>query len=144
MEHPIAWGVGIVIGATAMIIIIKYYSEWKKAQQTNDKEALSKYNIQKDTVDTLTYDEISVWYKNNRDKYGDDAQMIVALPKCMEKFNTNIDNSETGDLENHIFQLFYNPKTKEVYAMRDIEYLDIEPNLHAFIIENDGIVIISE
>lgn len=144
MEHPIAWGVGIVIGATAMIIIIKYYSEWKKAQQTNDKEALSKYNVQKDTFDTLTYAEISSWYKNNKEKYTDSAQMIIALPKCMKQFHPNIEVGIGDDLDNHVFQLFYNPDTKEIYAMRDIEFLNIEPNLHALIIENDGIVIVAE
>lgn len=161
IEHPIAWGVGIgiglALGSAAVFLIYQHrVKDTKNMEETfkdrtknqrnvleDKKHLFSKLFQDKYQVDTLSIKELTSWFRENRSKYTMHPKMIIAVPtetqlNSLGYFDITLDPQKT------ILQFFYDSGNSQVLQMRIIEFNNIESNLEAQLIEQDGMIVITD
>lgn len=161
IEHPIAMGVGIgigiAIGTAAVYFLYQHHTRYKNNTQENGKYRSSKQNQEleekrqlfsqmvqaKCQIDTLSIKDLTNWFRENRSKYLISPKMIIAVPtesqlKGLGYFGVKLDPKK------NILQFFYDSSKNKVLQIRVVEYNNIESNLEAQLIEQDGMIVITD
>ena len=164
IRNGVAFGIGAAVGVVAVGIGMAVYYYYRKKQTVNtDKEAAasekftellkvsegSKKSLKELTenrmnVELLTVKEITGWFKENKNDLPDNIKMIVFIPteKMLKGLGYAI--TERIDPDRNIIQLFYDDEKKEAVRIRLVHYSDIDSNLQAHLIEEDGMIVITE
>ena len=164
IRNGVAFGIGAAVGVVAVGIGMAVYYYYRKKQTVNtDKEAAasekftellevsegSKKSLKELTenrmnVEFLTVKEITGWFKENKNDLPDNIKMIVFIPteKMLKGLGYAI--TERIDPDRNIIQLFYDDEKKEAVRIRLVHYSDIDSNLQAHLIEEDGMIVITE
>lgn len=155
----IAFGVGVVAGAAICYAGYQYYKKTKTDPTTmatatpvsntslfvqrkslkNVKELIAR----KEYVPTLDAENLNNWFRNNRVEISD-AKLMIAFPndKVLNAVGYSMDDDKSVDLDKLVVQSVYNSKNGAVYKLRCIGYDNIDSQLQARLLENDGLVIL--
>jgi len=158
MRAALAIGGGVVVGIVLCYggyRLYKYYLEKNKSGNRDPfAEKLKERNEQKKRfdelinnqsyVELLTGKELSTWFKENRNTVPENAKMVIITPtpENLKGLGYYVENDL--DKDSNIIQVFYNEVSGEVYKIRLVNYTNIESNLQAQLIEQDGMIIVTE
>lgn len=163
IRNGVAFGIGAAVGVVAVGIGMAVYYYYRKKQTVNtDKEAAasekftellkvsegSKKSLKELTenrmnVELLTVKEITGWFKENKNGLPDSIKMIVIIPTEEMLKGLGYAITERIDPDRNIIQLFYDDEKKEAVRIRLVHYSDIDSNLQAHLIEEDGMIVIT-
>ena len=157
LKEALAIGGGIVVGVALCYggyCLYKYYSEKNTlksedifAEKLKEKEnQAKKYNelISNQTyVELLTAKELTSWFKENRSTVPGNAKMIITQPTPENMKGLGYFCENDLDVDTNIVQVFYDDVSGEVYKIRLVNYTDIESNLQAQLIEQDGMIVVT-
>lgn len=163
IRNGVAFGIGAAVGVVAVGIGMAVYYYYRKKQTVNtDKEAAasekftellkvsegSKKSLKELTenrmnVELLTVKEITGWFKENKNGLPDNIKMIVIIPTEEMLKGLGYAITERIDPDRNIIQLFYDDEKKEAVRIRLVHYSDIDSNLQAHLIEEDGMIVIT-
>ena len=163
VKETLAYGLGAAVGIAIVVAVIVVVKK-KKDQVENEKVAKEEFNSKifadklrenkkkenlknlvdnQSFVDTLSTKELTTWFKLNKPKYKD-AKMLIAVPTPEHLAGLGLPTSADIDEKRSIIQLFYDGEKKEVLEMRMISFEEIDSNFQARIIEEDGMIVITE
>lgn len=161
-KQALAFGGGILVGVAVIGVGVYCYKQHKKkenlsAEEISDKkfaekikkteEAAKKFEELLSTqsyVELLTAKELTSWFKTNRENIDEAAKMIIAYPTEDTLKGLGYYVKEKLDTETNIIQLFYNEDTSEVLKIRLVSYSEIESNLQAALIEQEGLMVVTD
>lgn len=161
IRDGVALGLGIAVGVVVAGAAI-YYVYNKKKNQELDREAeasrkfADKLKNSKESgkslkellatqayVDLLTTKELTSWFRNNQDGIESEYKMIISIPT--EDIITGLGYSKDIEIDpnKNVLQMFYDGEKKKVLKIRLVNFTDIESNLQAHLIEEDGMLVVS-
>ena len=162
IKNSFAFGVGVTIGIIVFGAAVCYYYLHKKKNNYVDKEKETELLFanklkQKENsavkiedlisnqtyVDFLSSKELTNWFKENGSGYSDNVKMIICIPTEDIIKGIGCDNSYLIDTEKSIMQVFYDDKTKKIVKGRLISYNNIDSNLQAHLIEDNGMLVVT-
>lgn len=159
MRYELAFGAGVVIGVAAVGTIVYYLHKNKKANEEMESEVEEKFArklkensinikmvdelLKKQTyVDVLSSRELTAWFKENRGEFPDTIKMLICVPTEENIKGLGYNMVEEIDPNKSILQVFYNSDTGKVLKTRIVSFGDIDSNLQARLIEEDGIIVV--
>lgn len=161
-KQVLAFGGGVLVGAVIIGGFYYCYKRSKKNEKISDEEASDKKFEEKinkkeeatkrfeklistqSYVELLTAKELTSWFKENRVSIDKDAKMIITYPTEDVLKGLGYYTNESLDTNTNIIQLFYKEDSSEVLKIRLVSYSEIESNLQATLIENEGMIIIKD
>lgn len=158
LKEAMFFGCGIVVGVAVCYTgyrLYKYYTE--KGSVTEDdvfEKKLGKNELQakrfnelisnQTYVEFLTAKELTAWFKDNRSSVPENAKMIILIPTEEHMKGLGYLGENELDENTNIIQVFYNENSGDVYKIRLVSYTDIESNLQANLIEQDGMIVVTD
>lgn len=158
-KQTLAFGSGILVGTVIVGICFFCYKKYKEkrigeehgSKVFAEKEKITGESIERfeellsnqSYVELLTAKELTTWFKENLGNIDREAQMIIAYPTEDILRGLGYYSKEKLDTETNIIQLFYDKEKDEVLKIRLISYTDIESNLHATLIEQEGMMVVT-
>ena len=157
MREVLAIGGGIVVGVAICYCgyrIYKYYSanSNKSEEDIFDKKLKEKeYHAKKMNdllsnqvyFELLTAKDLTAWFKENRGKMPENAKMVIVTPTYENMKGLGYLGENDLDVETNVVQVFYDDESGEVYKIRLVNFTDIESNLQAQLIENEGMIVVT-
>ena len=110
----------------------------EKKQKLNDLITNQTY------VELLTARELTDWFRKKIEKVISKAKMMVLVPSEEHMRGLGYPAETDIDVDTNVVQLFYDEDTNEAVLVRLVNYTDIESNLQARLIENDGMLVVTE
>lgn len=161
ISESVAFGLGIAAGVVIVGIGLTIYYKKKKdriAKKTErsdefakDYERLKEENrrykellANKVIVKNLTVKDLTSWFKENKGKINGDYKMIIASPTNETLRGIGFSGGSELDSDKNIIQFFYDEKNRDVKEIRLVSFEQIETNLQAKLIEENGIIIIKD
>lgn len=95
-------------------------------------------------VELLTAKELTNWFKANRKNVASDAKMIIVTPTEENMRGLGYSTENNLDADTNIIQLFYNEEEGTVLLARLVSFTDINSNLQAELIEQEGMIIVTD
>jgi hypothetical protein len=149
-NHGLAFGVGIVAGVVIVYAGYQYYK--KKNVRENENLYAKRKNLKginellakQENVATVDYENLEGWFKGNPVEVKD-AKLMIAIPdeKILNAVGYALDDSQSVDLSKYLIQSVFNSKSGTVYKLRIIKFENIESQLQAQLLENEGMVILN-
>ena len=124
----------------------KYKNIFEKKGKVKEKKTHEFKSLIADRsyVELLTAKELTAWFKENRSKVAEDAKMIITLPTTENMKGLGY-LDETGlNEDKSIVQLFYDEETGNALLIRLVNYTDIDSNLQAKLIEQEGMIVVTD
>ena len=150
MKNEVFWGIGVIVLGVA----VYYFFNNKKDKKTVNNP-IKKKDIKQDSVideliknqcyvEDLTIEELLTWFKEHKNQVPDTAKMVIAIPD--DRIIKGFDRVLNGQIEKTktVIQLFYNDTEEKFYLNRLINYKNIDTNLQARLIEEDGMIVIDK
>lgn len=95
-------------------------------------------------VEMLTVKELSKWFKENRHQFSNNAKMVVTYPTEDILKGLGYESEVYIDKETNIIQFFYDEATSRAMKIRLINYTEIDSNLQAQLLEQDGMLVVTD
>lgn len=162
IRNEIAFAVGIAVGIIAVGSVVYFIYAQRKKNISVDKEKEAskmfseklrqKASAEKDLddliknqtyVDLLTSKELTLWFKENISAFPNSIKMIISVPTEETLRGIGYSITESIDPEKNVIQLFYDDEKKEVAKIRLVNYTNIESNLQAHLIEENGMIVVT-
>lgn len=161
-KQTLAFGGGILVGAAIIGVGYYCYKQHQKnvklsEEEMSDKKFADKVKKTEESakkfeelmasqsyVELLTAKELTSWFKENRANVDKDAKMIITYPTEDTLKGLGYYSNEKLDVDTNIIQLFYNEDTSEVLKIRLVSYSEIESNLQATLIEQEGMMVVTD
>ncbi|MCR5701154.1 MAG: hypothetical protein K6G76_03295 [Lachnospiraceae bacterium] len=158
MKEVLAVGSGVIVGAAICYggyCLLKYHSKKsdlkeddifaekirKKEEQENKLHELLSRQVH---IELLTARELTTWFKDNRNSVPKNAKMIIVTPTFDNMRGLGYYGDYNFDLDTNLVQVFYDDESGEVYKIRLVSFTNIESNLQANLIEQDGMMVVTE
>lgn len=153
---------GILVGAACIGLGIYCYKKYMASknisnEEVSDNKFAKRIKEMQDTdkkfedllssqsyVDVLTAKELTSWFRANRNDIKKGEKMIIAYPTVEILKGLGYFSNEVLDVNTNIIQLFYNDNTSEVSKIRLVNFSEIESNLQATLIEQDGMMVVTD
>ena len=150
---------GVAIGGVAIYGIYKYL---KNKDPNNDKlrkeaeyEAKVKFEGEKQrrfkelldnktVIENLTAKDLSAWFKEYKNDFSNEPKMIIAIPSDDILKGLLYPITEPLDKEKNILQWFYDTDNKKVLKIRLVSYQNIDTNFQTHLLENNGMIVVTE
>lgn len=116
----------------------KLKAKEEKSQKLKDLIANQTY------VELLTTKELTGWFKDNRDKVAANAKMIITTPTEENMRGLGYPAQTDLDVDTNIVQLFYDEESGNALLVRLVNYTDIDSNLQAKLIEQEGMIVVTD
>jgi hypothetical protein len=116
----------------------KLKSREDKAQKLNELIANQTY------VELLTAKELTGWFKANRNKVSSNAKMIITTPTEENMRGLGYPADNDLDVDTNIIQLFYDDEAGNALLVRLVNFTDIDSNLQAKLIEQEGMIVVTD
>lgn len=138
MKNSWALAAGVVIGVGVIIAALVIYLRKRKQLGKNVFGGTT-------TVDLLTAKIVKNQVENYLHKFGSSSKVLVALlnRKNKDQFFKDID-LELPNEDKNILIAVYDSDRDTILETHLIEFREIDSNLHARLIENDGILVVEE
>lgn len=144
MNHSLAFGIGAaVVGTAAIVIAYKIYSDRKERFASESKIATRELMKNCAFVDELSIKELTAWFKENRDKFIKEAKMIVAIPTAERMRQLGYSGEVDVDESKNIIQFFYDFDKNRILDIRAVSFSEIESNLQAQLLEQNGLIVLT-
>ena len=157
MKEMLPYVGGMIVGAAICYGGYRLYKYYKKEniKQENDifEEKLKLKEIKSEKlndlirnqtyVNLLTSKELTSWFKQNQNKVEEKAKMLIVIPTQDNMSGLGYPKESDIDTEANIIQLFYDEDKGKVLLIRLISYTDIDSNLQAKLIEQDGMIVVT-
>ena len=153
---------GIVVGAVAIYGVYRYYQHYKTKNMSNScnrDEFGEKLRIKEEKasklanlisnqtyVELLTFKELTWWFRENIPLYGKDVKMMVVTPTEEHMSGLEYPTTNELDINANVLQIIYKDGENdeiEVLKTRLINFTDIDSNLQAHLIEQEGMLIVT-
>lgn len=95
-------------------------------------------------VELLTTKELTTWFKENKSRFAANAQMLITTPTVENMRGLGYPVESDIDADANIIQLFYDEESGNALLVRLVNYTDIDSNLQAKLIENEGMIVVTE
>lgn len=161
-KETLCIGAGIAVGAALCYGGYRLYTYCQAQNKDKDKdksaddfenrlkakeEAARKLNellANQSYVEMLTSKELTAWFKENRGQFGEQVKMIIVTPT--EQNMKGIGYMDCGDIDEdtNIIQLFYNDETNKALKVRLVNFTNIDSNLQAHLIEQNGMIVVTD
>lgn len=156
MKEVLACTGGVVLGAAICYggyCLYKYYKQKKvikekdvfaeKLKVKKEKEQKLKELINNQTyVELLSTRELTSWFKENRSRVDSTAKMIITTPTEDNLRGLGYPAESNLDVNSNIIQLFYDEEHGNALLVRLVNYTDIDSNLQAKLIEQEGMLVV--
>lgn len=157
MKEMLPYVGGMIVGAAICYGGYRLYKYYKKEniKEENDifEEKLKLKEIKSEKlndlirnqtyVNLLTSKELTSWFKQNQNKVEEKAKMLIVIPTQDNMSGLGYPKESDIDTEANIIQLFYDEDKGKVLLIRLISYTDIDSNLQAKLIEQDGMIVVT-
>lgn len=160
-KEAIAFSGGILVATVAVGVGVYWYNSHKNEKMNKEEKenqlfadkikksemAAKRYEELMATqsyVEVLTSSELSAWFKANKDMMGENIKMLIVTPTDEIMKGLGYIAGDRIDTESNLVQLFYNEKTGNVLKIRLINYAEIDSNLQANLIEQEGMMVVVE
>ena len=162
IRSGVAFGIGVTVGVIAVGAVAYYiYTQKKKAtnvdkeaeaskkfseklkQNTSNAKSLDELIKNQAFVELLTSKELTGWFKENKNTFPESIKMIISVPTEETLKGMGYAITESIDPEKNVIQLFYDDEKKEVVKIRLVNYANIESNLQAHLIEENGMIVVT-
>lgn len=162
IRSGVAFGIGVTVGVIAVGAVAYYIYTQKKKTANVDKEAEASKKFSEKLkrnesnaksldellrtqayVELLTSKELTSWFKENKSSFPETVKMIISIPTEETLKGMGYDLTENIDPEKNVIQLFYDDEKKEVVKIRLVNYSNIDSNLQAHLIEENGMIVIT-
>ena len=152
-------GAGFVIGVAVCYGAYRYYQRHKNminqenlqedtfGEKLKEKELeTKKYDeliANQSYVEMLTSGELTKWFKENYSQFPVNTKMLIVVPndEFLRGLGYPINNGI--DVERNILQLFYDENESKVLKIRLVNFTDIDSNLQALLIEQEGMIVVT-
>ena len=161
IRNGVAFGIGITVGVVVAGAAIYYvYNKKKNIEIEREAEASEKFAeklrskkssvkslkellVTQAYVDLLTSKELTNWFRDNQDGLETSYKMIISIPT--EDIINGLGYTKDVDIDpdKNVLQLFYDDENKKVLKIRLVGFTDIESNLQAHLLEEDGMLVIT-
>lgn len=155
-------GAGVAVGAALCYGGYKLYTYYQSQNKDKDEdetaedfekrlkakeEATKKINdllANQSYVELLTSKELTAWFKENRSQFEGNVKMIIVTPT--DQNMKGIGYMDCGDIDEdtNIVQLFYNDEVGKVLKVRLVNFTNIDSNLQAHLIEQNGMIVVTD
>lgn len=162
IRSGVAFGIGVTVGVIAVGAVAYYIYTQKKKNANVDKEAEASKKFSEKLkrnesnaksldellrtqayVELLTSKELTSWFKENKSSFPETVKMIISIPTEETLKGMGYDLTENIDPEKNVIQLFYDDEKKEVVKIRLVNYSNIDSNLQAHLIEENGMIVVT-
>lgn len=161
IRSGLAFGLGVAVGVVIVGAAVYYIYTQKNSEMDKEKASAEKFSEKLKTpkehvkkltellasqsyVDLLTAKELTTWFKENRSQFSKDVKMIVSTPTEKHIQGLGYDIDTEIDSDKNVLQMFYDPEKKTALKIRLVNFAEIESNLQAHLIEEDGMLIIED
>lgn len=158
VKELLACAVGVVLGVAICYggyRLYKYRKEQnakkekdifsEKLKVKEEKERKLKNLISNQTyVELLNTKELTSWFKDNRSRVGSNAKMIITTPTEDNMRGLGYPAETDLDVDTNILQLFYDEEKGDALLVRLINYTNIDSNLQAKLIEQEGMIVVTD
>lgn len=159
LKTILPFGIGVAIGSVAVYGVYKCLKNKdpnnEKLRKEAEYEAKVKYEAEKrkrfqdliknqSVVENLTSKDMSEWFKNHKSEVPANAKMIIAFPSDEVFKGLKYPTTESLDKEKNILQWFYDSENGKVLKIRLVNFSNIDSNFQAHLLENNGMIIVSE
>lgn len=149
---------GVVVGAAICYGGYRLYKYYKKQQEVKEPDVFAeKLKSQEEQsqrlndlianqiyVDLLTTKELTGWFKVNKSKVASDAKMIITTPTADNMRGLGYPGDSNLDVDTNILQLFYDENSGDALLVRLVNFTDIDSNLQAKLIEQEGMIVVTD
>lgn len=95
-------------------------------------------------VELLTTRELTRWFKENRSRVASDAKMLIVTATKEHMQGLGYPAETDLDEDTNLVQLFYDEENGDALLIRLVNYVDIDSNLHAKLIEREGMIVVTD
>ena len=149
---------GVVIGVAICYGGYHLYKRYKLHNEENDTDTFAEmFKVKEEKsqrlkdlianqiyVELLTAKELTGWFKENRNKVDSNAKMIIMTPTEDNMRGLGYPAEIDLDPDTNIVQLFYDEETGNALLIRLVNYTDIDSNLQTKLIEQEGMIVVTE
>lgn len=157
VKEVLAIGGGIVVGVALCYGGYRLYKYYAEKNVSKDKDAFAEKLSEKEAqskklndliagqtyFELLTARDLTAWFKENRSSVPENAKMIIITPTPENMKGLGYFGENDLDVDTNIIQVFYDDVSGKVYKIRLVNYTDIESNLQAQLIEQDGMIVVT-
>jgi hypothetical protein len=157
LKEVLAVGGGIVVGVAICYVGYRVYKNYSEKNAQKEKDIFAEKLKEKEAqakrfsdllssqiyVENLTAKDLTAWFKENRNTVPEDAKMIIITPTEANLKGLGYSADSDLDIDTNVIQVFYNDVTSEVYKNRLVNFTNIESNLQAQLIEQDGMMVVT-
>lgn len=141
--------VGVVIGIAIFSVLRKKYKEQETEKITEEKriEKQKKYEdllSSQAYVETLNVDELTAWYTEQNKQYDEKVKMLIVSPSEEMMVGLGFNKGTALNQETNILQVICDKEVDKILKIRLVSFEHIESNLQALLLENDGMIVVSE
>lgn len=142
-SHAIALGAGIAVGLAACYVGYRYLQK-QKAKEVHSERSITELVAKQDVVETFTAQDMVEWFNANQDRFDVKVKRVVATPteKTMGGLGYKLDSS--FEPKKNIVQFFFDSESNKVLKIRLVNFTDIESNLQASLLDNDGMIVLTD
>ena len=98
----------------------------------------------KTVIENLTAKDLSAWFKEYKNDFSNEPKMIIAIPSDDILKGLLYPITEPLDKEKNILQWFYDTDNKKVLKIRLVSYQNIDTNFQTHLLENNGMIVVTE
>jgi len=119
----------------------------KKLREKEEKNRKFSELVSNQTyVELLTSQVLTAWFKDNYAQFDKTARMMIVMPTPEHMGGLGYPVSNDLDVNSNVVQLIFDESesnTINVLKSRLVNFTDIESNLQAYLIEQDGMIIVA-
>lgn len=142
-SHAIALGAGIVVGLAACYVGYKYITK-KNVTVKKSTKYISDLISRQEVVDTFTAKDMADWFEANKAQFDPKSKRVVATPTEEMIKGLGFEINESYEPQKHIIQFFFDDSTNKVLKLRFVSFKNIESNLQAHLLDNDGMIVVTD
>lgn len=157
LKEVLAIGGGIALGLFICYEVYRFYKHCSKKKTQSHEDVfvakLKKKEVQdkkfndlvanQTYVELLTAKDLTAWFKENRSSVPGNAKMIIIIPTVDNMKGLGYYGDNDLDADTNVVQIFYDEESSEVYKIRLVNFANIESNLQAQLIEQDGMIVVT-
>ena len=162
LKETLLFAGGVAVGAAVIYGAYRYYQYHKTTDvssstnrdvfaerlKTKEEKAakLAELISNQTYVELLTSKELTAWFRENIPQFGENVKMMVVTPTEEHMEGLGYPTANELDINANILQLIFKDSEKDeikVLKTRLINFTDIDSNLQAHLIEQDGMIIVT-
>ena len=162
LKESLLFAGGVIVGAAVIYGVYRYYQHHQEKRPVKVPESdifaeklklkekrsakLAELISNQTYVEFLTSKELTSWFKENATQFGECVKMMIITPTGEHLGGLGYQMQSELDTNTNIIQLLFTDDENEgisVLKTRLINFTDIESNLQAHLIEQDGMLIVT-